>query len=85
MAGISGTRSGRVHVLTVDDERALIEALSLAVTEAAPRLSPAGDGQTAPRQLSLLLNHPRQALIKAPMIHTVRGTGHTIRPVEEGR
>ncbi|MFJ4786607.1 response regulator transcription factor [Streptomyces sp. NPDC088794] len=49
MAGISGTRSGRVRVLIVDDEPALTEVLSVAVTEAGWRPYPAGDGQSALR------------------------------------
>ncbi|MGW3287744.1 response regulator transcription factor [Streptomyces sp. NPDC001002] len=49
MAGISGTRGGRVRVLIVDDEPALTEVLSVAVTEAGWRPYPAGDGQSALR------------------------------------
>ncbi|MFD9432989.1 response regulator transcription factor [Streptomyces sp. NPDC060002] len=49
MAGISGTRSGRVRVLIVDDEPALTEVLSVAVTEAGWRPYPAADGQSALR------------------------------------
>ncbi|MCX4765605.1 response regulator transcription factor [Streptomyces sp. NBC_01275] len=47
MAGISGTRSARVRVLIVDDEPALTEVLSVAVTEAGWRPYPAADGQSA--------------------------------------
>ncbi|WP_406006249.1 response regulator transcription factor [Streptomyces sp. NBC_00637] len=49
MAGISGTRSGRVRVLIVDDEPALTEVLSVAVTEAGWRPYPAADGHSALR------------------------------------
>ncbi|MFC4498333.1 MULTISPECIES: response regulator transcription factor [Streptomyces] len=50
MAGISGTRSGRVRVLIVDDEPALTEVLSVAVAEAGWRPYPAPDGQSALRE-----------------------------------
>ncbi|MDR6979938.1 two-component system OmpR family response regulator [Streptomyces sp. 3330] len=49
MAGISGTRSGRVRVLIVDDEPALTEVLSVAVTEAGWCPFPAADGHSALR------------------------------------
>ncbi|WP_327318435.1 response regulator transcription factor [Streptomyces sp. NBC_01235] len=49
MAGISGTRSGRVRVLIVDDEPVLTEVLSVAVTEAGRRPYPAPDGHSASR------------------------------------
>ncbi|MFH0174058.1 response regulator transcription factor [Streptomyces cacaoi] len=49
MAGISGTRSGRIRVLIVDDEPALTEVLSVAVTEAGWRPYPAADGHSALR------------------------------------
>ena len=50
MAGISGTRSGRVRVLIVDDEPSLTEVLSVAVQEAGWRPYPAPDGQSALRE-----------------------------------
>ena len=46
---MSGTRSDRVHVLIVDDEPGLTELLSVAVTEAGRRPSPAADGESALR------------------------------------
>ncbi|MFD9319179.1 response regulator transcription factor [Streptomyces sp. NPDC060053] len=49
MAGISGTRIERVRVLIVDDEPALTEVLSVAVTEAGWRPYPAADGHSALR------------------------------------
>jgi two-component system OmpR family response regulator len=49
MAGISGTRNGRVRVLIVDDEPGLTELLSVAVTEAGRRPYPAADGHSALR------------------------------------
>ncbi|MFF5188422.1 response regulator transcription factor [Streptomyces sp. NPDC000345] len=50
MAGISGTRSGRVRVLIVDDEPALTEVLSAAVTEEGWRAWSAADGHSALRE-----------------------------------
>lgn len=49
MTGTSGSRSSRVRVLIVDDEPALTEVLSVAVTEAGWRPYPAPDGQSALR------------------------------------
>lgn len=49
MTGTSGSRSSRVRVLIVDDEPALTELLSVAVTEAGWRPYPAPDGQSALR------------------------------------
>ncbi|NEA97720.1 response regulator transcription factor [Streptomyces sp. SID13726] len=49
MTGTSGPRTGRVRGLIVDDEPALDEALSVAVTEAGRRPCPALDGQSAPK------------------------------------
>ncbi|MER6350730.1 response regulator transcription factor [Streptomyces sp. NPDC001634] len=49
MSGTPASRSGRVRVLNVDDEPALTELLSVAVTEAGRRPCPALDGQTALR------------------------------------
>lgn len=49
MTGTSGSRTGRVRVLIVDDETALTELLPVAATEAALRPCPAGDGQSALR------------------------------------
>ncbi|MEV7339248.1 response regulator transcription factor [Streptomyces sp. NPDC093544] len=46
---MSGTRSDRVRVLIVDDEPALTELLSVAVTEAGWRPYPAADGESALR------------------------------------
>jgi len=43
------SRSGRVRVLIVDDERAPAELMSVAVTEAGRRPSPAADGESALR------------------------------------
>ncbi|KUN89288.1 response regulator transcription factor [Streptomyces griseoruber] len=50
MAGISGTRSGQVRVLIVDDEPALTEVLSVAVSEAGWRPYPVPDGHSALRE-----------------------------------
>ncbi|MFD4879090.1 response regulator transcription factor [Streptomyces sp. NPDC058420] len=47
MTGTSGSRSSRVRVLIVDDEPALTELLSVAVTEAGWRPYPAPDGHSA--------------------------------------
>ncbi|MFK4101243.1 response regulator transcription factor [Streptomyces sp. NPDC019531] len=47
MTGTSGFRTGRVRVLIVDDEPALNEVLSVAVTEAGWRPYPALDGRSA--------------------------------------
>ncbi|MEV7735375.1 response regulator transcription factor [Streptomyces sp. NPDC088921] len=47
MTGSSGSRTGRVRVLIVDDEPALNEVLSVAVTEAGWRPYPALDGRSA--------------------------------------
>ncbi|MFE9602972.1 response regulator transcription factor [Streptomyces hokutonensis] len=49
MTGTSGSRSSRVRVLIVDDEPALTEVLSVAVTEAGWRPYPAPDGHSALR------------------------------------
>ncbi|MBK3574417.1 response regulator transcription factor [Streptomyces sp. MBT65] len=49
MTGTSGSRSSRVRVLIVDDEPALTELLSVAVTEAGWRPYPAPDGYSALR------------------------------------
>jgi two-component system OmpR family response regulator len=49
MTGTSGSRTGRVRVLIVDDEPALNEVLSVAVTEAGWRPYPALDGRSALR------------------------------------
>ncbi|MEV6480019.1 response regulator transcription factor [Streptomyces sp. NPDC051576] len=49
MTGTSGPRGSRVRVLIVDDEPALTELLSVAVTEAGWRPYPAPDGQSALR------------------------------------
>jgi len=49
MTGTPGTRTGRVRVLIVDDEPALTEVLSVAVTEAGWHPYPASDGQSALR------------------------------------
>ena len=49
MTGTSGSRSSRVRVLIVDDEPALTELLSVAVTEAGWRPYPAPDGHSALR------------------------------------
>ncbi|MFD4523306.1 response regulator transcription factor [Streptomyces sp. NPDC058470] len=46
---MSGTRSDRVRVPIVDDEPGLTELLSVAVTEAGRRPSPAADGESALR------------------------------------
>jgi DNA-binding response OmpR family regulator len=76
MTGTTRSRTGRVRVLIVDDEPAL-----------------------TPKELDLLgplMEHPRQVPGEArsldktdrgrvPVIHTVRGPGSAIRPVEEGR
>ncbi|MEU6350404.1 response regulator transcription factor [Streptomyces sp. NPDC047072] len=47
MTGTSGSRTGRVRVLIVDDEPPLTEVLSVAVAEAGWRPYPALDGQSA--------------------------------------
>ncbi|WP_078960145.1 response regulator [Streptomyces sp. NRRL B-24085] len=47
MTGTSGSPTGRVRVLIADDEPALDEVLSVAVTEAARRPCPALDGRNA--------------------------------------
>ncbi|WP_328978728.1 response regulator transcription factor [Streptomyces canus] len=47
MTGTAGSRTGRVRVLIVDDEPALNEVLSVAVTEAGWRPYPALDGRSA--------------------------------------
>ncbi|MGX1478131.1 UNVERIFIED_CONTAM: two-component system OmpR family response regulator [Streptomyces canus] len=47
MTGTAGSRTGRVRVLIVDDEPALNEVLSVAVTEAGWRPCPALDGRSA--------------------------------------
>ncbi|MFJ8106482.1 response regulator transcription factor [Streptomyces sp. NPDC096132] len=57
MAGISGTRSGRVRVLIVDDEPALTEVLSVAVTEAGWRAYPVLDGHSALREARRCVPH----------------------------
>ncbi|MEU9472419.1 response regulator transcription factor [Streptomyces avermitilis] len=49
MSGTPGPRNGRVRVLIVDDEPALTELLSVAVTEAGWRPYPAADGHSALR------------------------------------
>ncbi|MFC3574752.1 response regulator transcription factor [Streptomyces yaanensis] len=49
MNGAPGSRSGRVRVLIVDDEPALTELMSVAVTEAGWRPYPAADGESALR------------------------------------
>nr|WSY50960.1 response regulator transcription factor [Streptomyces sp. NBC_00886] len=49
MTGTSGSRSSQVRVLIVDDEPALTELLSVAVTEAGWRPYPAPDGHSALR------------------------------------
>jgi two-component system OmpR family response regulator len=49
MSGTSASRTGRVRVLIVDDEPALTDVLSVAVTEAGRRPYPAADGQSALR------------------------------------
>ncbi|MDH6515887.1 two-component system OmpR family response regulator [Streptomyces sp. SAI-135] len=49
MTGTSGSPTGRVRVLIVDDEPARNEVLSAAVTEAGRRPCPALDGRSAPR------------------------------------
>ncbi|WP_030939773.1 response regulator transcription factor [Streptomyces sp. NRRL S-646] len=49
MSGTSASRTGRVRVLIVDDEPALTEVLSVAVTEAGRRPYPAADGRSALR------------------------------------
>ncbi|MFD7708872.1 response regulator transcription factor [Streptomyces sp. NPDC059785] len=49
MTGTSGSRTGRVRVLIVDDEPGLTDLLSVAVTEAGWRPYPAPDGETALR------------------------------------
>ncbi|KOU62722.1 transcriptional regulator [Streptomyces sp. MMG1533] len=49
MTGTSGSRTGRVRVLIVDDEPTLTELLSVAVTEAGWRPYPAADGHSALR------------------------------------
>ncbi|MEV0905104.1 response regulator transcription factor [Streptomyces hokutonensis] len=49
MTGTTGSRSSRVRVLIVDDEPALTEVLSVAVTEAGWRPYPAPDGHSALR------------------------------------
>ncbi|MGW0420642.1 response regulator transcription factor [Streptomyces sp. NPDC003015] len=49
MTSTSGPRTGRVRVLIVDDEPALNEVLSVAVTEAGWRPCPALDGRSALR------------------------------------
>lgn len=49
MTGTSGSRTGHVRVLIVDDEPALSEVLSVAVTEAGWRPYPALDGRSALR------------------------------------
>jgi two-component system OmpR family response regulator len=49
MTGTSGSRTGRVRVLIVDDEPPLTELLSVAVTEAGWRPYPAPDGHSALR------------------------------------
>ncbi|MEV6496929.1 response regulator transcription factor [Streptomyces prunicolor] len=49
MTGTSGSRGSRVRVLIVDDEPALTELLSVAVTEAGWRPYPAPDGHSALR------------------------------------
>ncbi|MEU9366457.1 response regulator transcription factor [Streptomyces avermitilis] len=49
MSGTPGSRNGRVRVLIVDDEPALTELLSVAVTEAGWRPYPAADGHSALR------------------------------------
>ncbi|MFF1722845.1 response regulator transcription factor [Streptomyces sviceus] len=49
MTGTSGPRTGRARVLIVDDEPALGEVLSVAVTEAARRPYPALDGRSGLR------------------------------------
>ncbi|MFI7504465.1 response regulator transcription factor [Streptomyces sp. NPDC049687] len=50
MTGTPGFGSGRVRVLIVDDEPALNEVLSVAVTEAGRRPCPAPDGHRALRE-----------------------------------
>ncbi|MEU1517162.1 response regulator transcription factor [Streptomyces sp. NPDC005811] len=50
MTGISGNRGGRIRVLIVDDEPALTEVLSVAVTEAGWHPYPAPDGHSALRE-----------------------------------
>ena len=47
MTGTAGSRTGRVRVLIVDNEPALNEVLSVAVTEAGWRPYPALDGRSA--------------------------------------
>lgn len=49
MSGTSASRTGRVRVLIADDEPALTEVLSVAVTEAGRRPHPAADRRTALR------------------------------------
>ena len=49
MTGTLGSRTGRVRVLIVDDEPALTEVLSVAVSEAGWRPYPAADGHSALR------------------------------------
>ncbi|MFE9997528.1 response regulator transcription factor [Streptomyces avermitilis] len=49
MSGTPGPRNGRARVLIVDDEPALTELLSVAVTEAGWRPYPAADGHSALR------------------------------------
>ncbi|MER7841282.1 response regulator transcription factor [Streptomyces sp. NPDC096040] len=49
MSATAGSRTGRVRVLTVDDEPVLTEVLSAAVADAGWRPYPALDGQTALR------------------------------------
>ncbi|MFF4500666.1 response regulator transcription factor [Streptomyces sp. NPDC001401] len=49
MSGTSASRTGRVRVLIVDDEPALIDVLSVAVAEAGWRPYPAADGHSALR------------------------------------
>ncbi|MER5431352.1 response regulator transcription factor [Streptomyces sp. NPDC002588] len=50
MTGTPGFRGGRVRVLIVDEEPALTDVLSVAVTEAGRRPYPAPDGQSALRE-----------------------------------
>ncbi|MFD3497391.1 response regulator [Streptomyces sp. NPDC058676] len=128
MTGTSGSRTGRVRVLLVDDEPTLTEVLPVAVAGAGRRSCPAADGhsalrvarRSAPHAVALdgmlpdldgpqVPRRPRQGPPKppvlmltareapehsprreidegrTPMIHTVRGPGHAIRPTEEGR
>ncbi|MFE0450620.1 winged helix-turn-helix domain-containing protein [Streptomyces sp. NPDC058914] len=82
MTAASRSRTGRVRVLIVDDEPALTEVFSVAVTEAGRRSYPAPDRRSALRtargclphavvRLGPLREHPRRVLRKAQMFDPV--------------